>query len=32
MNIRRKTWMMLVAVVISSCHTETFDIASPDET
>lgn len=30
MNIRRKTWMMLVAVVISSCHTETFDIASPD--
>lgn len=30
MNIRRKTWMMLVAVVISSCHTETFDIVSPD--
>lgn len=30
MNLLRKTWMMLVAVMISSCHTETLDIVSPD--
>lgn len=29
MNLLRKTWMLLVAVMISSCHTETLDIVSP---
>lgn len=30
MNLLRKAWVVLIAVVISSCHTETFDIISPD--
>lgn len=30
MDLLRKTWVILVVVMVSSCHTEAFDITSPD--
>lgn len=30
MSLLRKTWVILITVMISSCHTETLDVVSPD--
>ena len=30
MNLLRKTWGIVIAVIISSCHSATFDTISPD--
>lgn len=32
MNLLRKTWGIVIAVIISSCHSATFDTISPDGT
>lgn len=32
MNLLRKTWGIVIAVIISSCHSGTFDTISPDGT
>lgn len=30
MSLLKKVWVVLIAVVVSSCHTETLDVVSPD--
>ncbi len=30
MSLLKKTWVMLIAVMVSSCHTETLDVVSPN--
>lgn len=30
MSLLKKTWVMLIAIMVGSCHTETLDIVSPD--
>ena len=30
MSLLRKAWVILITVMISSCHTETLDVVSPD--